>query len=426
MLIMFRVKNFASFKDETILDMRAVSYKNMKEHVIELPSNKVVKTLSIFGKNASGKSNLVSAMYYFESFVYNQFLNDGYREDELRNEAKMPNVRRTTFQLSEVMNDEIEFEIIFYHDGKTYQYGFILRDLPKENKYMIQEEWLYFEENLVFERNNKEISFGKNYKKELKNLNQIIQDRLYLGFLDFFAAGKVKKIVEGIKEYLEHHFNVHFELIFEGTVKGAVSNIIFSDRLVKDKEYRNIVEQYIKVADIGITGLQIEKKGSENIGERSPYDIKTIHPVYDEKGSVIREERFDFSMESSGTIRYFSFIQYILDIFDKGGVFVVDEMTARIHPLLTKFIIDLFQGEKNKKAQLIFTSHDMTLMNSKQFRRDEIAFVEKNEKGESSLYTLADIKVREDARFAKDYLSGKYGAIPMIKETDFLEEMAGK
>lgn len=418
MLIMFRVKNFASFKDEIILDMRAVSYKNMKNHVIELHSNKILKTLVILGKNACGKSNLVSAMYYFESFVYNQFLNDGFRDDDIHEQERMPNIRRTIFKLGEVIDENMEFEIIFYHNKKTYQYGFVLQDVSEEEKYIIKEEWLLFENNLVFERKNKEVSFGKKYEKELKNLDKIISDRLYLGFLDYFADGKVKNIIEGIKEYLRHHFNVHFELIFEGTVKGAVSNLRFSKRLVEDEEYKNIVEKYIKVADIGITGLQIEKK--EEKGKRISYEIKTIHPVYDENGKIIREEKFDFSMESSGTIRYFSFIQHILDLFDKGGVFVVDEMTARIHPLLTKFIIDLFQREKNQNAQLIFTSHDISLLNGQQFRRDEIAFVEKNKKGESSLYTLADIKIRGDASFAKDYLSGKYGAIPIIEEDDIL------
>jgi AAA15 family ATPase/GTPase len=135
---------------------------------------------------------------------------------------------------------------------------------------------------------------------------------------------------------------------------------------------------------------------------------------------------FELDMESSGTIRYFSFIQNILNIIENGGVFIVDEMSARLHPVLTKFIVDLFQGEKNQEAQFIFTTHDISLMNRKQLRRDEIAFVEKNERGESSLYTLADIKARSDASFSKDYMSGKYGAIPMINEAKIKEEMAGE
>lgn len=148
--------------------------------------------------------------------------------------------------------------------------------------------------------------------------------------------------------------------------------------------------------------------------------------MYNDAGEVVREEKFELNMESSGTNRYFSLIQYILNVIEDGGVFIVDEMSARLHPILTKFIVDLFQGKMNKEAQLIFTTHDISLMNRKQFRRDEIAFVEKNKKGESTLYTLADIKARSDASFAKDYMAGKYGAIPVLSDNDIYAEMVGE
>ena len=115
--------------------------------------------------------------------------------------------------------------------------------------------------------------------------------------------------------------------------------------------------------------------------------------------------------------------------FDDNGYakVIVDEISARLHPVLTKFIVDLYQSEKNKKAQLIFTTHDISLMNRKQFRRDEIAFVDKNKRGESSIYTLADIRARSDASFSKDYLYGKYGAIPVIRDyEEEVKEMVGE
>ena len=131
MLIMFRIKNFASFKDETILDMRAVSYKDMKSHVLECEKNKVVKTLDIYGKNASGKSNLISALYYFESFVYNQFFDAGNREDDLDLGDKMPGVKRSTFRLGKQQDNESEFKILFWHKNRLFQYGFIIQDVPE-------------------------------------------------------------------------------------------------------------------------------------------------------------------------------------------------------------------------------------------------------------------------------------------------------
>lgn len=108
---------------------------------------------------------------------------------------------------------------------------------------------------------------------------------------------------------------------------------------------------------------------------------------------------------------------------EKGGVFVVDEISARLHPLLTKLIIDIFQDSKNTKAQLIFTTHDISLLKKEQFRRDEVIFIDKNLRGESSLYSLSDLKVRDDATFHKEYLQGKYGAIPIFNYNALLEEV---
>ena len=425
MLIMFRVKNFASFKDEVILDMRAVSYKDMKGHLLENNNNKVVKSLAIFGKNASGKSNLISALYYFESFVYNQFYDAGSREDEVDFGDRMPNVKRSTFKLSEHTSDDSEFEILFSNNNQTIQYGFVIHDIPDEKKYSIKEEWLLVDDKTVFDRGQNAISFGKKYENELKKIDKQRADRLYIGVLDYFAEGEVKIIVDNFKEYLQNKFNVHFELILEGSVKGFVSGVGFSKRIVEDEEYKKTIEKFIKVADVGITGLSIEENNDEKTKDRCPYEVKTIHDVYDDDGNIVGQEKFGLNMESSGTNRYFSFIQYILNIIEEGGVFIVDEMSARFHPILTKFIVDLFQGKMNKSAQLIFTTHDISLMNRKQFRRDEIAFVEKNNMGASSLYTLADIKARSDASFSKDYMSGKYGAIPVFKD-DLYEEMAGE
>lgn len=423
---MFRVKNFASFKDEVILDMRAISYKDKKNHVLEVGKNKVVKTLALYGKNASGKSNLISALYYFESFVYNQFFDAGNRDDEIDVGDRMPNVKRSTFKLGEVENNDSEFEILFSHNNKTYQYGFVIHDMPQEKKYSIKEEWLLVDDKQVFDRQQELISFGKKYENELKNIDKQRPDRLYIGILDYFAEGEVKKIVDEFKAYLKHKFNVHFELILEGSVKGLVSGVSFSKRIVEDEEYRKTIEKFIRVADVGIVGLSIEENLDDKTKERHPYEVKTIHNVYNDAGKVIREEKFELNMESSGTNRYFSFIQYILNIIEVGGVFIVDEMSARLHPILTKFIVDLFQGKMNKEAQLIFTTHDISLMNRNQFRRDEIAFVEKNKKGESILYTLADIKARSDASFAKDYMAGKYGAIPVLSDNEAYVETVGE
>ena len=138
-------------------------------------------------------------------------------------------------------------------------------------------------------------------------------------------------------------------------------------------------------------------------------------------GNIIGEKKFDLRQESTGTLRFLAYIQNIIEMVTNGGVFIVDEMSARLHPLLTKLIVDIFSSAQNSKAQLIFTTHDISLLNKEQFRRDEVVFVDKNERGESALYALSDLKVREDATFSKDYLQGKYGAIPIFNYDELMD-----
>ena len=419
MLIMFRVRNFASFKDEVILDLRAVSYKEKKSHVIETERNKIVKTLAMYGKNASGKSNMISALYFFESFILNQFFKDGHNADD--DAGGLPGIRRTSFKLSRDLDPTSEYEIIFSFKGTTYQYGFMLEDgISEEN--LVREEWLKVGDIDIYERQRDQILTGKTFHKEMEKLNKVRDDRLYLATLDYFADGEIKKIVDNIKVYFKYHFNVYFELILESTVKGLAFGTRYSERLFKDADYKNIVEDFVKSADTGITRLEISEREELDDNIESKYKIKTVHNVYDEEGNIVGEEFFDLRLESSGTIRYLSFIQNVLNMLERGGVFIVDEISARLHPILTKFIIDLFQNSRNKKAQLIFTTHDISLMNRDQMRRDEIALVEKNERGESSIYTLADIRTRTDASFSKNYLNGKYGAIPVVDENSLINE----
>jgi len=199
-----------------------------------------------------------------------------------------------------------------------------------------------------------------------------------------------------------------------------------SRKLVSNKAYRERVEHYLRLIDVGIKRLDIQTETivNERTGKKKKEKVvRTVHDIYDEAGNVVGEKLFDLQQESTGTLRFFAYIQNITVMMERGGVFIVDEMSARLHPLLTKFIVDIFCSSQNKKAQLIFTTHDISLLNYNQFRRDEVVFVDKNERGESSLYALSDLKVREDATFSKDYLQGKYGAIPIF---DYDELMGGE
>ena len=424
MIIMFKVKNYMSFKDEVILDLRATSYKQHPSHILDVNDDlKLLKTTAIYGANASGKSNLISAMFFFEQYIFNQFINKRKNENidlashmDLTLDKNSKNLE--PFLLTDKVNKVSEFDIIFTFNDRMFQYGF---ECTSEK---VINEWYYIDDKKVFERNNDSVSFGAHYKKFLKSFTKVPSERLYLAVLEYFLDKESKELIlQDFIEFFNKDYNIYSEVLFEYSIKNVIGSISYHKKLIEDEKYRKKVEKYLSKIDVGIAGLKIEKKNilNDSTGkEEEKYIIKTIHNIYDKNNKPCGERYFDLYKESSGTLRFLSYIQNIIDLTEHGGIFIVDEMSSRLHPLLTKLIVDIFQSSSNKKAQLIFTTHDISLLNKDQFRRDEIAFVDKNLRGESALRSLSDLKIREDATFNKDYLQGKYGAIPIFSYDDIL------
>ena len=384
MLLMFKVKNYTSFKNESILDMRATAYVQHPTHVICVNDKLgLLKTTALYGANASGKSNLISAMFFFEQYIFSQF------------------------------------DIIFLHNDKQIQYGF--ECTSKE----VLNEWLFINDKKVFERTGTELSFGNKYQRMLGAYKKLPAERLYIAVLEYFLDEEAKKVVLGdFISFFTNEYNVYTEILFESTVKGLAGMVGLSKKLVSNKAYRKKVEHYLRLIDVGIKRLDVQTETifDERTGNKKKEKVvRTVHDIYDETGNVVGEKLFGLRQESTGTLRFLAYIQNIIEMISNGGVFIVDEMSARLHPLLTKLIVDIFCSSQNKKAQLIFTTHDISLLNNNQFRRDEVVFVDKNERGESSLYALSDLKVREDATFNKDYLQGKYGAIPIFNYDEIMD-----
>jgi len=418
MLLMFKVKNYTSFKNESILDMRATTYVQHPTHVIPIDDKLgLLKTTAIYGANASGKSNLISAMFFFEQYILSHFLDIKENEDfdSLNNHTK---VRLEPFKLSEKNSDASEFDIIFVRNGKQIQYGFECTSKTVLN------EWLFIDDKKVFERDGTELSFGSRYQKALGAYRKLPAERLYIAVLEYFLESEIKDAILGdfISFFIEE-YNVFTEVHFESSAKGLVGSIGISKKLVESKSFRQKVEHYLRCVDVGIKRLDVKTETvvNEQTGKKTKEKVvRTVHDVFDENGNMIGEKLFDLHQESTGTLRFLSYIQNIIELINKGGVFIVDEMSARLHPLFTKLIVDIFCSSQNRKAQLIFTTHDISLLSNNQFRRDELVFIDKNERGESSLYALSDLKVREDASFSKDYLQGKYGAIPILNYNEVL------
>lgn len=419
MLLMFKVKNYLSFKEETVLDMRATSLKQHPSHVINNSKAKLLKCVSIYGANASGKSNLISAMHFFEWYIFSQFLRKDKNVDFDSLENRM-RIGLEPFLLSKDKNEISEFEIIFVHNDKEIQYGF---ECTSEK---VLSEWLYIENKKVYKRSNTTLSFGTNYRNMLNSYRKPRPENiLYLAVLEHFLEKKPKEEILGdFISFFQKEYRVFFEFTIESSVKGIGGAIHIHKRLIKDVEFRKRIENYLKSIDVGIKGLEIKTitEIDKNTGKKEEdVEVFTIHEVYDQNKEITGKKEFPLLKESAGTIRFLSHIQIIDQIISEGGVFIVDEMSAKLHPLLSKLIIELFCSGKNERAQLIFTTHDISLLNKNQFRRDEVVFIEKNERGESSLVALSDMKVREDATFNKDYIQGKYGAIPVFDYKTLME-----
>ena len=411
MLIMFKVKNFFSFKDEAILDLRATSDVQHPSHLLHVNEKyNLLKAVALYGASASGKSNFISAMYFFEKYIFSQFI--GNKENDSWDQGKRFRHDLEPFALSSDKNRVSEFDIIFLRNNKQFQYGFECTEDA------VVSEWFYIDDKRVFERMGGTITYGSEFVSLLSQYNKIPSERLYISVLEYFLEDETKKKILGdFIDFFQQEYNVYSEILFESTVKGVAGMIAYSSKIISDHEFRKKIEQYLKSIDVGITRLDIQTENiiNEKTGKRKETKvIRTVHDIFDESGNAVGEKVFNLSQESSGTLRFFAFIQNVIEVTSNEGVFIVDELSARLHPLLTKMIIDIFCSKDNTKAQIIFTTHDISLLNKDQFRRDEVVFIDKNDRGESNLYALSDLKVREDASFSKDYLQGKYGAIPIF------------
>lgn len=281
-----------------------------------------------------------------------------------------------------------------------YRYGF------EYNAECIVAEWLYRKNiktnrySIIFERTNHFVKFGVSVRKECDMYKeQIPTETLVLSFFNKLVLKTeiFNDIYESIMETL-----VVFASFWERTriLQNYLPNFI-------DNGKDNLME-FLTAIDVGIQDIYYYKNEKQT-------EFYTVHV-----GKDGHKYSLKLSEESEGTNK--SIMLYIYAkaaiLFDRS--IFVDELNIKLHPLILKFIIDLFY-KRNSKAQLLYTTHDTTLMDKKFFRRDQIWFVQKDEFGCSELTALSDFKVRSDASFEKDYLAGIYGGIPLIKEFELKE-----
>lgn len=428
MIIQLSVKNYRSFKDNSILSLVATNYdKDTREEdnifLDEKYKLRLLKSAVVYGANAGGKSKFIEALIFMRQFILSS------SKDSQKGEP----IAVEPFRLnSETIKLGSEFEIIFTLNSERYRYGF------EVNNEKIIAEWLYYKpktkEIELFYRDYQDIT-TKIAKANLLIKEGLIRDNaLFLSVLAQFNDKTAESILEWFKK-----ITAISGLQEEGYLHDTM-------QMTKDKVQKERILAFLKNADIGIDDFKLKKHDFKELNidetdldneaktalkrynslkkeifkEERFSDVITFHKQFDENGKYKSDIQFSLKEdESSGTRKFFALIGLILKTIDKGSVLFVDELDSKLHPNLVCKIVSFFNSKKlnPNNAQLIFNTHDTNLLSSGLFRRDQIWFTQKDKFGATKLYSLADFKtdeVRKNEAFEDNYIRGKYGAVPFL------------
>jgi AAA15 family ATPase/GTPase len=395
MLVEFRFKNFLSYWDEASLNMTRI--KSFKEHISThtFPTGKgfdLLKTVAIYGSNGGGKSNFIGAMGSMKKRIHNSFADSLKKEED-----KDPD--QYYFEL----NNEGEvnpsfFEVSFIEENILYRYGF------KVKRHDIVEEWLYKKnevETMLFERtgqsfevNSKGFPEGKKYRESVNSnvlfISHLAQNNTKIASIIFNWFSNLN-VVSGLED--AHYHNVTKELL-----KDSSSFKIWLTHAIK----------FLEITDIELT---------------KDKELLTYHNKYDANNIIVGSVPFNIHRESQGTRKLIYLLGAIYDTLMLGRILFIDEIDSKLHPNLTKRLLQFFHQINLNKAQFIFTAHDAVLLDKEIFRRDQIWFVDRNKFGSSELYAMSDFDasvVRNTSDYRKKYLEKTFGAAESIDITNDL------
>lgn len=397
MLCQFMFKNFKSYRDKTILDMQAVSNQGFPDSLLKTQNrDDTLPVAVIYGPNGGGKSNVLNALNFLHELVTRPVAY--LKNNDLRNRSTLCE----PFLFDETSrNEPSEFEVFFRIDCKCeYKYNIAVYN-GKIVYEMLYRKGLSVHSRIVmlFERNENEIVLGASINKS--NINTEVNEQM--PYLSFLAVNyKLEPINTAIKWFENNILRNYADPYTEMNLFIRQSD-----------EFKNKLLTLMNDAGICISNYEfIEKSAKENM-----FDIIFEHTVNNGKYQLKYEQ------ESNGTQKLFNVLPLVIFALSEGRVLVIDELDAKLHPKLLKFIIMLFKNSdiNRKNAQLIFTSHDISTMKSSVFRTDEIWFSCKNESESSDLYSLYEIRdengnhISQNAAFDKQYLAGRYGADPYFQ-----------
>ncbi len=427
MLLQFSVNNFRSIKDTVTFSMNTASNEASKRS-FQARDYQLLNSAVIYGANASGKSNVLKAMSFMRNLVLNK-----------------PKITQSTDNLPHQpfrLNTETEqassyFEIVFFLDNVKYRYGF------EADSTTVYAEWLYSDEkgkeSRLFDREDN----GYVNKSKFKEGDgvKVLDNHLFIWRCDQNNGEISKKIL---------HWFKNLNLI-DGLENERYAS--FALKQMENTDAKAELLKLVKIADLGIEEIVIEQKDVTQVATQHfinnpsiPKEAKqkmlneinngatawieslqSLHKKFNAENQPIGLVSFELDEdESQGTKKFFTLSAPILDTFEHGGVLLIDELDASLHPKLTECFVKLFSNKELNKhnAQLIFVTHDIHLLSVPElFERDQIWFTEKNQYGSTNLYSLLEFRkknkgkdVRATDNLEKHYLQGRYGAVPYVGE----------
>ncbi len=420
MLIEFSVTNFKSIKDRQTLSLVASKGREMADtQTLEAPcsgagsSITLLPSVAIYGANAAGKSNLLESLQTMKDIVLGSA--QQHRGDF---------VPVVPFKLdATTRNAPTEFEVIFIAEDVRYQYGF------SATRERIVDEWLF-----AYPKNRLQHWLGREWDKKKKQHEWLLGPSL-MGEKNLWQKSTrdnalyLSTAAQLNSQQLQPVFDWFIKIFDKDSISrwGHDISVLLCDR----EDTKEDVLEYLRAADLDIDSIQVEKTTFESVlqhkntprsmrqtivreeEKKFRYDVQTMHHDPDGESVV-----FDFDEESDGTQKFFSLIWPWIDVLTNGYVLLVDELNNSLHPKLVEYLVSLFNNKKTNpnNAQLIFTTHDITILNQKTLRRDQIWFCEKDEIQTTQVYPLSDFRPRKGRENLEQmYLSGRYGALPYIE-----------
>jgi hypothetical protein len=393
---------------------------------VNIPS--VLKSAVLYGSNASGKSNLIRLLFSMRNFIINSTelktgdpISDKYYDPFLLDKKSRTEPTEFSIDFLAFNNKRHRYTVKFNNSEVLYEYLGVYESsrISKIFERNDSAEIVEFGDGMQNKRENKEVPKNNCYLSKFGNSINEQMTEIYL----YFKSLEVWNAVHN--RHTDQLYN-KIQSIFNDQDKG---------------DFRTKLSKLINIADTKIGKVEVTEKERgefeglpegvrESMFNRYRYETFGVHPIF-ENGNMVGEERLSFlKQQSQGTITMFAIGGLVLEAFERKypGVIFLDEFNNSLHPDLARFLIELFHNPKVNKnnSQLIFATHETTLLDSKIFRKDQIWFGEKNKYGETEFFSIKDFKdlnkVRSDIPFDKWYRSGKFGAIPNIRKFEFIAE----